>query len=305
MIRGPTDLALPGHGRRPGGVWGRGAATALFILGVATLGTPPVTGQSLTTTQISRQVQGEERLDVTVRYSAGTARLRPTDSRTLYSLRLTYDPDRVRPLHEYADGRATLGIDRRGTGGIGPFLRGGFPDAEMDLTLSTRIPMDLALELGAVEAELDLGGLRLRTLRLETGASTGELRVSAPNPEAMETVQIRVGAASFHARELGNLNAAQVEVEAGVGDIELDFAGLRRTETEVRVHLGVGSLEIRVPEEAGLRLTRDSFLTSFEAPGLEARDGALYSTNWEAAERRIRLDVDASFGTVTVVRVPD
>ena len=56
---------------------------------------------------------------------------------------------------------------------------------QLDLTLSGQVPMDLELEFGAVQANLDLGGLRLRSLDLSTGASEAELRVSAPNPEPM------------------------------------------------------------------------------------------------------------------------
>jgi hypothetical protein len=287
--------ALRPAGRAPG------AALASIVL-LAALGQAPLRGQTLTTTQISRQLQGELAVDLTVRYAAGTVRLRPADSRTMYALRLSYDPERFEPIHQYQFGRAVLGIESVGSGGVGPLIRRGFPDAEMDLTLTTRVPFDLTMDLGAVQAEIELGGIRLRTLSLQTGASDGELRVSAPNPEEMQWARIRVGAASFHALELGNLNAAEVDVEAGVGDIELDFSGLRRSVTQVHVKLGLGSLEIRVPRDAGIQVTRNSFLTSFNAPGLEARGRELYSPNWTQAERRMIIEVDAAVGSVSILR---
>ena len=45
--------------------------------------------------------------------------------------------------------------------------------------------MDLELEFGAVRADIDLGGLSLTTLSVETGASESLLDVSLPNPIAM------------------------------------------------------------------------------------------------------------------------
>ena len=59
----------------------------------------------------------------------------------------------------------------------------------------------------------------------------------------------------------------EVTLEAGIGDVRLDFSGLQREETRIRAEIGLGNLEIRIPSEAEIRLTRESFLTSLEAPG--------------------------------------
>jgi hypothetical protein len=172
----------------------------------------------------------------------------------------------------------------------------------MELTLTNRIPLDLTLDLGAVRADLDLGGLRLTSLAIHTGASDGDLRVSSPNSEEMESVELQVGAASFRARDLGNLNAAEISLEGGVGDFRLDLNGLRRAETRVDVKMGLGSLEIRIPREAGVRLERDSFLTSLNAPGLDRQDGAYLSSNWDQAAIRVDISVNAALGSISIVR---
>ena len=96
---------------------------------------------------------------------------------------------------------------------------------EFDLELSTEVAMDLQMDFGAVKADFDLGGLRLTDLGLTTGASQTQVDVSEPNPVQMDVAQFEVGAAEFTARRLGNLNARSIRVDAGVGDITLDFTG--------------------------------------------------------------------------------
>jgi hypothetical protein len=255
--------------------------------------------QEWTTAQFSRQVSSEESLVVNVQYSAGSISLSSGSSNQLYSMRLRYDAESHEPVHQFGGGRLEIGVN-----GVGrsSFFRSGATDGELAITLSNRVPMDLTLEMGAVRADLDLGGIRLRKLTVHSGASDGELRVSSPNSEEMESVEIEVGAASFRARELGNLNAAEISVDAGVGDFQLDFTGLRRAETRLDVTMGLGSLEVRVPREAGIRLERDSFLTSFNAPVLERQGDVYLTSNWEQASLRIFVGVDAAIGSISIIR---
>ncbi len=173
----------------------------------------------------------------------------------------------------------------------------------MDLMLSREIPMDLDLEFGAVRADLDLGGLSMTGLSLSTGASESTVDISTPNPVAMRTASFEVGAADFTVRHLGNLNARRIEVDAGVGDIALWFTGAWEQEAQVAIDMGLGALELRFPEGLGVRLSKDSFLTSLDSEGMVKRGDAYYSLDWETADRRINVDLNAAFGSVRVMWV--
>jgi hypothetical protein len=120
--------------------------------------------------------------------------------------------------------------------------------------------------------------------------------------QPLDRVEIEAGAASFRARELGNLNAAVISLEAGVGDFDLDFEGLRRPETRLEIDMGLGSLEIRIPRNVGIRLKRDSFLAPLNAPGLERRNDFYYSSDWDSSSIRIDITVDAALGSISVIR---
>lgn len=261
--------------------------------------TTSASAQNWATAQYSRQISVEERAEVTLRYSSGNLTLSGANSSRLYEMRLRYDADSHAPVHSFEAGRLVLGVES--TGG-NRFLRSGSTDGEMAVTLTTAIPIDLTLDLGAVQSNVDLGGLRLTGLVVHTGASQGSFRVSSPNSEAIDVVEFKAGAASFEAIELGHLNAGEISLEAGVGDFQLDLSGLQRDHTSLTIRMGLGSLEVQVPTEAGVRLTRRSFLTSLTAPGLERQGEVHVSSNWEEAERRVDIAVEAALGSISILR---
>ena len=277
------------------------AAGALFVAPLLLGAVPhPAAGQEWATAQFSRQLQDQDEVEVRVRYGAGQFTLAPLATNHFYRVRLRYDETGFQPIHDYRAGRLTVGVEgtQRRTA-----LRRGDRGGELDVELSTRVPMRLHLEFGAVQADLDLGGLQLQRLELSTGASDTRIQVSEPNPIPMEWARFQVGAAAFSARDLGRLNARELEVEAGVGDVRIDLGGLERDETRVRAKMGLGSLEIRVPRGVGIRLDRSTFLTSVTAPDLTRRGDSYYSPEWETATRRVAIEVDAAFGSVTVGRM--
>jgi predicted membrane protein len=171
----------------------------------------------------------------------------------------------------------------------------------MELELARGVPMDLRLDFGAVRADLDLGGLALTDLELRTGASQTTLDVSSPNTVRLRRADLEVGAAEFTARQLGNLNTSDLSVSAGVGKVRLELTGQWRENATVAVQMGLGSLELVVPEGLGVRLVRQTFLTSLDSEGLVKRGEAYYSTNWDSAGRRVTVDVDAAFGSIKVL----
>jgi hypothetical protein len=248
---------------------------------------------------MSRQVAGEEAVDVRIRFGAGRLTIEPGESGTLYKMFLRYDEESFEPVADYEAGRLDLGVN-----GTRHRFRWNKGDTqEMELSLARGIPMNLDLEFGAVRAELDLGGLQMTGLRLQTGASESRVDISAPNPIRMSKATMEVGAADFHVRNLGNLNSEQLEVDAGVGKVVLDFRGSWQGDTDVSVDMGLGALELRFPEGLGVKLVKDTFLTSLDSEGLVKRGKAFYSLDWEEAEYRVTVEVDAAFGSIDVVWV--
>jgi N-terminal domain of toast_rack, DUF2154 len=250
---------------------------------------------------LSRQLDGDGPIDVEVRYGVGRLHIRPLEMKDmLFRAQLKYDEGVFRPVDEYSPGELRIGAET-----LSQRARFGrnMESGELDLELSTEVPMDLDLEFGAVKANIDLGGLRLTRLELSTGASETRLRVSEPNTERLRMASFEVGAAAFTARELGNLNAERITLKAGVGDIRLDFTGEWREDGRVSIEMGLGSLELRLPRGLGVKLIKDTFLVSLDSQGLVKRGDAYYSLDYDDADVRLTIDIDAAFGGIDVVWV--
>lgn len=243
-----------------------------------------------------RQRSDESRLDVHVRYGAGELVIRPGDPGELYRVGIHYDSRAFDPVTEYGDGRLEVGVEGTGRGVRLNTTKGGI----MTLSLSPDIPLDLDLHFGAVEADMEFGGLRLSNVDVETGASDTKIAFSSPNPESCEALDISVGAATLEARGLGNANCARVMVEGGVGEVKLDFSGEWRTDMAADVTIALGSVTFRVPDNVGVRLEKETFLADFDGRRFHKRDGVYYSENWERAERRLTIDLEGAFGTFEV-----
>jgi hypothetical protein len=251
--------------------------------------------QDWQTLNASRSTAGEQALRVDVEYGAGRLALMPGAAGTLYRTQVRYDANAFDPVIDYANGRLRLGIT--GSTGRSRNVRTG----EMSLQLAPDVPLDLELKFGAAEANLELGGLHVRRLQIQTGASRTSLSVSQPNRERCRTAELQLGAARFEATGLGNLNAEHLSVQGGVGEIVLDFSGARPADMSAKIEMGLGSLTLRVPTGLGVRVTRSGVLATFDGQGLVRRGDIYYSEGFDAAARKLTLDLHAALGTVRVV----
>ena len=288
----------------PGGMPPRAARHAgLVCATVAGLaaGAGGLSGQDWSTLTASRQLGGEREIRVHVNYGAGTLRVAPGEPGTLYRMELRYDQEITEPRTRYEDERLEIGMDRVGTG-----MRIGSSDesGQLDLELTTEIPLRLNLEFGAAKADLDLGGLAVRELSVETGASDTRIDVAEPNPVELELASFEAGAANLVATGLGNLNAERVRLEARAGKATFDFSGEWRRDAEVEVDLDLGALELRFPRGLGVQLVADVFLTSVDAQEMYRRGDTYLSSDWDAAETRVIVDIDAHVGAINVVWMP-
>jgi hypothetical protein len=245
----------------------------------------------------SRARSGEELLRVDLEYGAGRLDVGPGATGMLYRTNLRYDAESFRPRVDYASNRLRVGIQGQDGKPRRP------KSSHLDLRLGPDLPLDLELKFGAAEANLELGGLRIRKGEISTGASKTTLRISRPNLEVCELFELHVGAAKFHAFGLGNLNAERLDVEGGVGEVILDFTGAWRSDLRASVKMGLGSLTLQVPRGLGLRVSKEGFLAPFDSQELIKRGNAFYSPNWQSADHRLSLDIEAAFGSIKVVWV--
>ena len=284
----------------------RAAIAAAFLISLPRA----VNAQSWRTITSTRQAHGERMLNVTVEYGAGRFTLAPGEQEELYRMEMRYDEDRFRPLREFDADAGTLRLGLRSLDsrqGIRVSLgdrRRTTPPPNLNLTLSPDIPLSLDLALGAVEADVELGGLAMKRIRYATGASETHLRFSQPNPMSCDELVMEAGAAEFSADDIANANCSRVTFRGGVGEVTLDFNGTWRRSMTGTVDVGIGALNLRLPRDVGVSVRLNRFLASFDAAGFEKRGNVYYSSNFTAARYRLTLDVNASIGGIEVAWIP-
>jgi hypothetical protein len=258
----------------------------------------PAQGQSWRTIKSARQVQDRQPMEVHIQYGAGELRVRPTDQPMLYEMDMRYDEEHFTPLSRFDAAKRTLELGVKGRDGHRRMsIKEG---SRATIALSRQVPFALDLDFGAGEAAIDLGGIALRSLEVSTGASETTIRFDAPNPIQAEHVSIEAGAANLRVTGLGNTRAERIRFHGGVGATLLDFTGAWTRDATASVDMGIGSVTLRFPRGLGVRLNKDSFLTSFDGEGLIKRGNSFYSPNWESASHRLTIDVDAAFGSIEV-----
>ncbi len=282
-------------------------SSAILALAALLAVSAPASGQSWKTIAKARQHQGQDALDVRIKYAVGHFELGRGPDGLLYRLNSRFDENAFKLRSNYLESaqRGKLSIELEGHDRIdlGDFKDYDVKAGSLRLELSNRTPLNLRMELGAVEARLDLGGLRVQELGLETGASDTQISFSEPNPVEAGHCSFKAGAASLKIEALGNSNCRNLSVSGGVGALTLDFSGDWKHDATGEINVGLGAIEIRVPAELGVRIDRRTFLMAFDAPDLVKQDGGVWlSRNWETAKRRLTLSVSGALGGVEVAR---
>jgi hypothetical protein len=260
--------------------------------------------QSMRTFETFRQRHGETRLHTRLEYAAGNLWLAPGQTDELYRMDLSYDEDRYVPVSDFDSqtGSVVLGLKAAGQGGVRVVSRGQLSQ-EARVALSPDLDLALDLTLGAVSADVELGGLRVTNLQVKTGASRTVLRFSRPNAARCDRAAISAGAADVSVMGLGNSRCDEVLFEGGVGRVLLDFAGAWSASSRVEVTMAMGELTLRLPRKVGLRISMDKFLSSFEPAGLVRQGNTFVSPNYTSSTRHLDLDLTTAMGGVNVVWV--
>ena len=275
----------------------RAAALALALA----LGAGSASAQSLRPFTTYRQHHGETRLQATLEYAAGVLRVAPGRSTELYRMDASYDGERFVPTSDYdaARGQVLLGVRSAGDGGL-RVVSGRHLRQAANVSLSPRVDLTLDITLGATDADMELGGLRVSEWSLRTGASQAMVRFSQPNGVRCRRGALTAGAAEVTLLGLGNARCDRIEFEGGMGKVLLDLGGTWTGNTAVSVKMAVGELTLRLPRRVGIRLMMDKFLASFDPAGLVARDGGFESPGYADATRRLDIAVTSAVGGVRV-----
>jgi hypothetical protein len=275
--------------------------TAALLL-VTTIGAGQVAAQTMRSYSVERPLKGTQpTLLTTLDFGSGKVFLKAGGDTDLYKMSLHYDADRFSPVQQY-DGRTgilKLGLRATGKSGIRVTSRGHL-EQKAKFEFSPNVPISLTANLGASEAELDLGGLTLLDLTVRSGATKGVVDVSRPTQGNCREAVFYLGATELNATNLANAGCALVRVEGGMGRAVLGFGGSWRADTRVVANLAMGTLKLMVPNGTGVRVTADRFLTKLNIDGLERDESGWSTPGFRSAATKLTLELETKVAGVEV-----
>lgn len=277
---------------------GRGGATVIALAGALAI-SERAGAQDWQMLEARRPARDTQPVHVALAYGVGTLRLEPADSGTLYDVRLRYDADRLVPTVDWQAGARTLRVRTRLDGLRLP----ASGRTDLTLGLTARAPLDLDVQLGAVEAELDLTGLRVRSLDFASGASRATVRFDTAARQPLERLSLQVGAGTLRVLGLAQAQARRIDASGGVGEIVLDFAGSWTGDVEVDLALAIGQARLVVPPDVGVRVEAEArWLNRLDLPGFERDGDAWVSPGYASARRTMRVALTSVLGTLAIER---
>jgi len=276
--------------------------TAVALAGLLCIGIGVAAGDE-DTVDIDIAADGARTVDVSLEFGAGKLDLTGADIERVVQGKLILDPEWYSHSSRYkvsgTRGRLSLSSEQEKRGQIDTDKN------QWDLTLSTRYPLSLEMELGACAATLDFGGIPVEEFDMDVGAAACHLAFSEPNPVRPDQMNIQAGASSLKTEFLGNANFRDFNFEGGVGSFDLDFRGKYAGKSYVDIEVGLGSADITLPKDVALRIEADDdgWLSSVDFHGgeLEEIDDGIYQTrDYDDAVDKLLVRVEVGLGSIDI-----
>ena len=171
--------------------------------------------------------------------------------------------------------------------------------------LSDSKPYGLELDYGVGNAHVDLSGLAIKKLKINTGSADVNIGYSSlGNKVDMDTLSVKVDLGSLNVQNLNLSRARYTSADVGFGSMILDFSSNAPSVTNwIEGSVGAGNLTIILPSEQTPVLVRinDSWLCSVKIPDRlkKIRPNTFASAAYsEDAANALIFNLDVSMGSI-------
>jgi hypothetical protein len=100
---------------------------------------------------------------------------------------------------------------------------------------------------------------------------------------------------------LGSLSLRRVEVEMGVGELQMDLRGTPAHDYSVRIHGGVGEATVRLPRDIGVYATGHGGIGEIHTEGLRRQGDHWVNDAYNDAKVRVHVDVEGGIGQINLL----
>lgn len=228
--------------------------------------------------------------NIGIEFGAGKLMVEPGSAESLIEGIATYNVRDFKPKIKITGKRVRLrtgDLEINGIPNIGKDLQNIW-----DLKVAD-FPLDLEIGAGAYYGRMELGGLSVRNLEVNDGASDVEIHFSQPNKIQMEALRYHTGASKVRLTGLGNANFEYMDFSGGVGSYVLDFTGDLRQSAEVSVETGMSDLTIIVPENVATTLVLKGSVVSVTSHGAWRKSEGAYRLAGDGPKLKIIVEMSA------------
>jgi N-terminal domain of toast_rack, DUF2154 len=198
-------------------------------------------------------LENADSAELDLRIGAGELKIQPGATDALMSGYFKYNVKRWEPEITYrkSGSKGYLRIEQHKSSGITL----GNTRNLWDLQVNNKIPLDLQLNLGAGEANLDLNGLQVKSLEIHMGVGSLSLDLSADRTANLEgSIHGGVGSGTIL---LPKTTGVRVRVDGGIGSVNTsgfsksgdtytnEAYGKTPASIELNIKAGIGSIELR------------------------------------------------------------
>jgi hypothetical protein len=224
----------------------------------------------------------------------GELNIRPGSHDAMVSGAVTYNVDRYPPQVRMEGSTAILqqgdDDDFSGPDITLPRFRDEDVKYEFDLTLGA-MPMQLEINAGATDSEIELGGLSIEGLTMSQGAAEINLAFSELNQSVMNTMAINAGAGELTLEGLANANAEVMDFSGGAGEYRISFDGDLQRDMHATIDAGVGQLTIIVPEGVSAVVEFDGGVSDVNIFGGWSQSGDTYTLEGSGPTITLRVSM--------------
>jgi hypothetical protein len=205
-----------------------------------------------------------------------------------------------------------LALEQEGQQGVGQMISSQVFGADENVTdklwkvyLTDSKPYSLDLEYGLGKANVDLSGLAVKKLKINTGSADVNVSYASglENKVEMDTFYVKVDVGTLNVKQLHLSRSKYVLADVGFGNMMLDFSSKPLNSNHVMGRVGAGNLVILLPANDVPVLVKinESWLCSvnlsrsLQKVGENTFANAAYS---EQAKNALTFDLDVSLGKI-------
>jgi hypothetical protein len=167
-------------------------------------------------------------------------------------------------------------------------------------------PYVLELNYAVGNAHIDLSGLSIKKLKINTGSADVNVSYnSLENRVDMDTFSIKVDLGSLNVKNLNLSRTKYMVADVGFGNMMLDFSNTPLVTNKIKGSVGAGNLVIILPsaETPVIVKIQDSWLCSVKVPASlkkisENTFATAAYTNTKDAKNALVFDLDVSMGSI-------